>query len=222
MVRCLDEGVGNVTAALRAAPEPGTTTKTAATTRADGAPNDDAASSMWENTLLLFLSDNGGPVDGTTDHNGQCNFPLRGSKHTLWEVRSGRCGARHVRGRGKWSFPRRPGRMRHSRHVGRGRATSAEGSLLSPHQPRALDHHVISPTHEPRARPPRRQKRGSALASTRIARARRRATIDLRSAFGLRSAIDRRSSARAACARSRSSAAASPSGCRPRAAPRRG
>jgi arylsulfatase A-like enzyme len=35
--------------------------------------------SMWENTLLVFVSDNGGPLDHST------NAPLRGGKHTFWE-----------------------------------------------------------------------------------------------------------------------------------------
>ena len=60
MVKCMDDGIANLTHALR-------------------------RTGLWNNTLLLFFSDNGGPVNGTTDHNGQCNYPLRGSKHTLWE-----------------------------------------------------------------------------------------------------------------------------------------
>ena len=34
---------------------------------------------MWQDTLLLFHSDNGGPLDQAN------NWPLRGGKHTLWE-----------------------------------------------------------------------------------------------------------------------------------------
>ena len=34
---------------------------------------------MWSNTLIVVVSDNGGPLDHTT------NFPLRGGKHTFWE-----------------------------------------------------------------------------------------------------------------------------------------
>lgn len=45
MVKCMDEGVGNVTDALTAA-------------------------GLWEDTLLLFLSDNGGPVNSTGAANG--------------------------------------------------------------------------------------------------------------------------------------------------------
>ena len=34
---------------------------------------------LWDNTLLVFASDNGGPLDHTT------NYPLRGGKHTFWD-----------------------------------------------------------------------------------------------------------------------------------------
>ncbi|XP_070569094.1 arylsulfatase B-like [Ptychodera flava] len=37
---------------------------------------------FWEDTLLIFMSDNGGPANGD---NAGSNWPLRGSKHTLWE-----------------------------------------------------------------------------------------------------------------------------------------
>lgn len=35
--------------------------------------------SMWDNTVLIFVSDNGGPLDHCT------NEPLRGGKHTFFE-----------------------------------------------------------------------------------------------------------------------------------------
>jgi hypothetical protein len=64
MLSCLDEAVGNVTAALRAA-------------------------GLEGNTLVSFVADNGGPIfcqDGPCgDATGTSNFPLRGGKHTLWE-----------------------------------------------------------------------------------------------------------------------------------------
>ena len=34
---------------------------------------------MWDNTVLVFVSDNGGPLDHSV------NAPLRGGKHTFWE-----------------------------------------------------------------------------------------------------------------------------------------
>jgi len=50
----LDYGIGNVTATLR-------------------------AKGMWENTVLILQSDNGGPLDHSN------NYPLRGGKASLWE-----------------------------------------------------------------------------------------------------------------------------------------
>ena len=64
MLSALDEGVGNVTAALSAA-------------------------GMLDNTVIIFVADNGGPVACSAgicgDHTGTSNFPLRGGKHSLWE-----------------------------------------------------------------------------------------------------------------------------------------
>ena len=55
MVAALDESVGNLTAALHAA-------------------------AMWERTLLVFSTDNGGPTSQAAS-----NYPLRGGKATCWE-----------------------------------------------------------------------------------------------------------------------------------------
>jgi len=64
MLSALDEAVGNVTDALDRA-------------------------GLRENTLILFVADNGGPIacaDSTCgDATGASNFPLRGGKHSLWE-----------------------------------------------------------------------------------------------------------------------------------------
>ncbi|XP_071109637.1 arylsulfatase B-like [Haliotis cracherodii] len=55
MVTALDDAVGNVTMALK---EKG----------------------LFENTLILFTADNGGPITSYAN-----NWPLRGGKHTIWE-----------------------------------------------------------------------------------------------------------------------------------------
>ena len=59
MLSAVDEGIGNVTAAL-------------------------AAKGMLNNTLIVFTSDNGGPTT-TGDGIGARNWPLRGGKHSIWE-----------------------------------------------------------------------------------------------------------------------------------------
>ena len=38
---------------------------------------------LYDNSIILFMSDNGGDVDKSPD--GGSNFPLRGAKNTLWE-----------------------------------------------------------------------------------------------------------------------------------------
>ena len=60
MVAALDETVLNVTATLK-------------------------KSGVWNDTLVVFTSDNGGPIAGCSDSIGARNCPLRGGKHSLWE-----------------------------------------------------------------------------------------------------------------------------------------
>lgn len=59
MLAALDEAVGNVTKALK-------------------------ANAMWENTLIVFTADNGGPTDMCMAQ-GSTNTPLRGGKCSIWE-----------------------------------------------------------------------------------------------------------------------------------------
>jgi len=59
MLSCMDEGLANVTAALQ-------------------------ARGWMDSTLVVFTTDNGGPVD-TGDGIGARNWPLRGGKHSIWE-----------------------------------------------------------------------------------------------------------------------------------------
>jgi arylsulfatase A-like enzyme len=59
MLTALDEGIGNVTKALK-------------------------AKAMWENTFLIFTADNGGPTDMCMTQ-GSTNTPLRGGKCSVYE-----------------------------------------------------------------------------------------------------------------------------------------
>lgn len=59
MISALDESVGNVLQSLNDA-------------------------SMLDNTIIVFTTDNGGAAGGIDSGVG-CNWPLRGSKYTLWE-----------------------------------------------------------------------------------------------------------------------------------------
>eukprot|EP00933_Yihiella_yeosuensis_P041593 TRINITY_DN35998_c0_g1_i1.p1 TRINITY_DN35998_c0_g1~~TRINITY_DN35998_c0_g1_i1.p1 ORF type:complete len:548 (-),score=87.59 TRINITY_DN35998_c0_g1_i1:132-1775(-) len=61
MLSCLDEGIGNVTRALK-------------------------QKGMLENTIIVFTTDNGGPIGVVGgDFVGSENYPLRGGKHSIWE-----------------------------------------------------------------------------------------------------------------------------------------
>ena len=59
MAALLDEGVGNVSRSLKQA-------------------------GQWDKTLVIFVSDNGGPTHGFEGTNSN-NYPMRGGKNTLWE-----------------------------------------------------------------------------------------------------------------------------------------
>ncbi|XP_046851243.1 arylsulfatase B-like [Xenia sp. Carnegie-2017] len=59
MVKVLDESVGRVVKALK-------------------------KKKVYENTVIVFATDNGGAPNGM-EKNWGCNFPLRGGKNTLWE-----------------------------------------------------------------------------------------------------------------------------------------
>merc|ERR1712159_401754 len=58
MVAIMDEGIGNVTGALK-------------------------SKGIWDETLLIFTTDNGGPTNGNEGTSSN-NFPMRGGKNTLW------------------------------------------------------------------------------------------------------------------------------------------
>lgn len=60
MLSCLDEGVGNVTAALK-------------------------AKRRWESTLFVVTTDNGAPTTGCGGAQGGQNWPHRGGKCSAWE-----------------------------------------------------------------------------------------------------------------------------------------
>eukprot|EP00656_Telonema_subtile_P039187 TRINITY_DN44318_c0_g1_i2.p1 TRINITY_DN44318_c0_g1~~TRINITY_DN44318_c0_g1_i2.p1 ORF type:complete len:235 (+),score=58.54 TRINITY_DN44318_c0_g1_i2:873-1577(+) len=58
MVSAMDQAVGDLVSALKSTP-------------------------IWDNTLFIFSTDNGGPLADAAS-----NYPLRGGKATLWEVRA--------------------------------------------------------------------------------------------------------------------------------------
>ncbi len=60
MLSAMDDGVGKILATLR-------------------------ERKLEDNTLIIFLNDNGGPVMAGTTINGSSNAPLRGSKRQTWE-----------------------------------------------------------------------------------------------------------------------------------------
>jgi len=64
MVTAMDDAVGNITEALK-------------------------SSNLYDNSVILWFSDNGGPIanwpPGHVTAYGASNWPLRGSKYTMWE-----------------------------------------------------------------------------------------------------------------------------------------
>eukprot|EP01046_Picozoa_sp_COSAG06_P044499 COSAG06_NODE_6006_length_3159_cov_1.653595_1_plen_140_part_00 len=60
MLSCLDEGVGNITAALKSA-------------------------GLWEDLVLFVTTDNGAPTPSCGGAQGGQNYPLRGGKCSAWE-----------------------------------------------------------------------------------------------------------------------------------------
>ncbi len=81
MVDVMDRGIGEVVAALKAAGE-------------------------YENTLIFFLSDNGGPLESPTNPwigNASCNYPYRGGKGYFFE------GGVHVPFMACWPAKFKPG-----------------------------------------------------------------------------------------------------------------
>jgi arylsulfatase A-like enzyme len=60
MISAVDSTVGNVTSVLK-------------------------GTRQWNNTLLVFTSDNGGPAGASVSGESANNYPLRGGKHTAWE-----------------------------------------------------------------------------------------------------------------------------------------
>ena len=106
MAAILDEGVRNVTDALKrggtlaaAPPQPHQRSPTTAalppqpyrrstcTCRHMHMPNAHTClpAGLWESTLLIFVSDNGGPTNGA-EGTASNNYPMRGGKNTLVRV----------------------------------------------------------------------------------------------------------------------------------------
>ena len=79
MLSAADEGIGNVTEALKAA-------------------------GMWDDTLVVFTTDNGGPTTSCCTQ-GSSNYPKRGGKCSVWE--GGTTGDGFITGPAlaKWNFP---------------------------------------------------------------------------------------------------------------------
>lgn len=89
MLSAVDESIENVTKALK-------------------------AKGMWDNTILVFTTDNGGPTDVCAVQ-GSSNFPLRGGKCTVYN--GGTTGDGFVSGPALSKLGIAPGRYQHLFHV---------------------------------------------------------------------------------------------------------
>ena len=77
MVSVIDELVLNLTQKLNST-HIGSSTASAASATGMRTPT----MSMWDNTIFVFASDNGGPSFAASHHLAANNYPLRGSKGT--------------------------------------------------------------------------------------------------------------------------------------------
>ena len=71
MVTCLDSAIGNITDYLK-------------------------ESGLYNNTIIVFSSDNGAPVQDCGGPIGGSNIPHRGGKHSIWEGGTRVVGAIHI------------------------------------------------------------------------------------------------------------------------------
>ncbi len=78
MIAALDDGIGNVTAALKAR-----YAKAIGLLLLSTIHSYVQAAGIYDDTLIIFTSDNGGP-ENNNEGTWSSNYPLRGGKNTLW------------------------------------------------------------------------------------------------------------------------------------------